>query len=302
MLTDDRAVRVTVPASTANLGPGFDTLGMALPLYLQVELSWQEAGNNYPASPTGLVGSIIKQVMQKAQIDRPYRCQVDSQIPIARGLGSSAAAALGALLAVNELAGLGMTRQQILTEAVAIEGHADNVVPALVGGFTTAMVGPTGIFYQQLSPPPYLKLLLAVPDQELATSGSRQVLPTMVPLTDAVYNLQRACYLVAAFALGNQVGLKEAFRDCWHQPFRESLVPGLKELSETLATQPEVLGVTLSGSGPSLLVMVAGSSDEVHKHMKQTLSTIGWQGTIFAWLPGCQGAKIERRNNGSWES
>ncbi|MGE5380567.1 MAG: homoserine kinase [Methylocystaceae bacterium] len=293
----DQPVKVVVPASTANLGAGFDTLGMALPLFMTVELGWAGGGNNYPTSNTGLIGSIIKQVMQEAEIDSPWYCQVDSQIPVARGLGSSAAAVIGALLAVNELLDRKMDQQQILTRAAALEGHADNVVPALVGGFTTAMLTPAGVYYQRFTPPDDLTLLLAVPDQKLATSGSRKVLPASVTLTDAVYNLQRACYLVGAMAGGNYLGIKEAFHDCWHQPYRSNLVLGFQELNNILTTRQDVLGVTLSGSGPSLLVLAVANPTEVHKIMERTLAEIGWQGSIYTWLPCSQGAQIERRSN-----
>lgn len=298
---DDRSViRVVVPASTANLGPGFDTLGMALPLYMNVDLGWAQAGKSYPAFNTGLVGSIIRQVMQEVKIDRPFICQVNSEIPMARGLGSSAAAVVGALLAVNELLDQRWSREDILKRSVSIEGHADNVVPALVGGFTTAMVTEAGVFYQQLKPPTSLKLLIAVPDKELATRGARQVLPNEIPLTDAVFNLQRACYMVAAFASDNIQGLKAVFHDRWHQPFRENMVPGLRELTTELENRPEVLGVTLSGSGPSMLVLMTDNQQEVQEVMENTLAIVGWKGDIYAMLPALMGATIERRSNRQW--
>lgn len=295
------AVKVTVPASSANLGPGFDTLGMALPLYLTVELGWLSEGNNYCSSHKGLIGSIIKDVAVQAGIDDNFYCQVQSQIPIARGLGSSAAATIAALLAINELAGLGMDEQTVLNRAAAIEGHADNIVPALVGGLTTVLVTEDKVLYQRLLPPDYLNLLVAVPDQELTTKGSRAILPTTIKLEDAVYNLQRTSYLVAALANHDRKGLKEAFRDRWHQPYRETLVPGLKELTTVLSPQPQVLGVTLSGSGSAVMVLVDGNPTLIYREIEQTLAATGWQGTIYQWLPCNQGAKIERGNNGSWE-
>lgn len=254
-------VRVRVPATSANLGPGFDCLGLALGLYNEVEAEpadgWAvvargEGAEALPAGAENLVARAARRVLEEAgAAGQALRLRLVNGIPLARGLGSSAAAVVGGMVAANALLGLPLGRDRILELAAEMEGHGDNAAPALWGGVTVFSPRAGGGVVLRLDPPAGLRLGLVIPEATVSTAAARAVLPEQVPRADAVHNVQRACLLVACLATGRLESLGAALADRLHQPYRGGLVPGL---AEALALRvPGVLGVCLSGSGPTLL-------------------------------------------------
>lgn len=297
-----REVRAVVPASTANLGPGFDSLGMALPLFSGVSMKAAErtrirlAGDHLEGVPTdksNLVYGVAQQVFARAGADIPeLDIVLESEIPLARGLGSSAAAIVGALVAANGLIGGPMTKDELFQMAAALEKHPDNVGAALFGGFVAAAWDGVRAEAVRLEPPEQLEALAAIPAFELSTKAARGVLPQQVSLADAVFNVSNSSLLTAALAAGRLDALRHAMRDRLHQPFRTSMIPGM---AEVLRGAPDrgALGAVLSGAGPTLLMLVQtddAKRGELEAYVKETMAAAGVQ-IETRWLKPCrQGA------------
>lgn len=260
--TDSKTAQgdVVVPGSVANLGGGFDTLAVAVQLYLRVRIV--DLRDDGEARLT--VTASAPAVRGRNAVERAYealarwtgrhapsvRVEVTSDIPMAAGLGSSAAAAVAGLR-VFERVTAPLPDGVLLAVAASLEGHADNAAAALHGGLTsvieTAGVEPVALRWQW---PEELRLVIATPRTGLPTAKARAALPEVISRADAVFNLQRVLSLVHALQSGDYARLREAVRDRWHQPAREPLVP---QLAAALAVEdPDVLGAFLSGAGPSV--------------------------------------------------
>jgi homoserine kinase len=269
-------VRALVPATSANLGPGFDALGLALDWTEEVFVRLRPSGlrvtvvggeGEVPADETNLVVRGARAALAAAGYpDAGLEVCQSRRLPVGRGLGSSAAAVVAGLIAVNRALGEPLPRDRLIDLATAIEGHPDNVAPALCGGLCVAcrVDGPDGephVLTVRLPPPPGVVAVVAVPDQVLETRVARQVLPEQVPFRDAVANVQRACLLVASVAAGRTELLREATGDRLHQPYRAALLPALEACLEA-ARSAGALGAFLSGAGPSVVALVPGGRSE----------------------------------------
>jgi homoserine kinase len=255
---------IVIPGSISNLGPGFDALSVAVQLYLRakiVEVRPSEtdtiACEFAGAGPTGenRIESGFRLARKHVGVPAPgLRVQVSSEIPQTAGLGSSAAAAVAGLR-LYEAVTMPRPAEDWLALASQIEGHPDNAAASLLGGITVSCQREDGAIMARSSRwPEAVKIVVATPDVGLRTSHARQVLPTEVPLKDAIFNLQRGLLLVHALRSGRYDDLREAMKDRWHQPARTPLVPGL---ADAIAfDDPAVLGVCLSGAGPSIVVLV----------------------------------------------
>lgn len=254
-----------LPATSANLGPGFDALGLALSLYLHIEAeesaetAIQATGRN-----ADVVGSLDRNLILTTFRDlapnaSQLKLAIHNEIPLGMGCGSSAAALLAGVFLANHFGQLGLGPQQILEEACAREGHPDNVAACFHGGMTvSSMEGRTvrtATFAEGLP----CRLLLALPVRSLATEQARALLPQTYSRADAVSSIQATALLVAAFAQRRPELLTAATRDCLHQPYRSEACPLLPALLP-LAGTPEVYAVTLSGAGPSVLLFLDGSA------------------------------------------
>jgi homoserine kinase len=260
-LTELEGLEIVVPGSISNLGPAFDTCAVAVQLYLRVRvLAVLHTGRFetqfVDCAPAGQ--NRIEVAFRHAQGIRGaaapgLRVEVRSDIPIGAGLGSSGAATIAGLRLFGE-ATERLRASESLAMACAIEGHPDNAAACLLGGLTVSCTLDDGRVTSRASRwPSDLRLVVATPDARLPTVVSRRVLPASLALTDAVFNLQRALLLLRALDTGRHEDLREAVRDRWHQPARAALVPGL---TEALALDdPAVLGVCLSGSGPSIVAL-----------------------------------------------
>ncbi len=241
-----------VPATSANLGPGFDCLGVAVSLHNEFSLARSEQ-DACPALSDGspnLAWQSIEHYFRQIGEPRPALTLTQTvRIPLSRGLGSSASAVVGGLVTANALMGDRLDRNALLELATAIEGHPDNVAPALFGGCVLSVGTP--LLTVHLPWPPDWQLVLAIPDFGLSTAKARAVLPASVPHTDARFTAARTALLVAAAHQGRADWLSEALQDKLHQPYRRALVRGYDEV-EAAALAAGAHGLTLSGAGPTL--------------------------------------------------
>jgi homoserine kinase len=299
---------VRVPATTANLGPGFDALGMALSLYNRLEIesladgleisSRGEGAARLPIDASNLTYRAFRRVFE--HVGRPVppvRMTAEIAVPLSRGLGSSAAAVVGGLVAANEIAGRVVSRDELLRLATQMEGHPDNVAPALFGGFTTACLADGQVAWARLEPPAAIRAVVVIPEREVPTAQARAVLPEMVPRADAVLNVGRTALLVAAFATGDLEQLRTAMHDRLHEPYRAALIPGMPE-ALAAAREAGALGAALSGAGSTLLALATDRFEAIGAAMQAALSAHGLQSRALTLSPDLTGAVVEERVSG----
>jgi len=265
-----RPLHLRLPATSANLGPGFDAVGLAMALYLTIDATIAEdfhidATGRNPDLCAKLENNLIlttyKDVHAVCRILAPgLHLQLHNDIPLGMGCGSSASALLGGILLANHFGNLNWTDQQILEEACRREGHPDNVAACYLGGMTVSSVTKDGLVTATCGQDLNWNLLLALPSASLSTKKARALLPDRYSREDAVANIQTTALLVAAFAQGRGDLLRTAMQDRLHQPYRAKacpLLPLLLPLTE-MTEDPAILGVALSGAGPSVL-LIAGN-------------------------------------------
>ncbi|MBO7745499.1 homoserine kinase [Paenibacillus sp. MWE-103] len=298
-------VLVKVPASTANLGPGFDTLGMALSLYSWIEMEPVEGNTvvelygddlgGIPTDKTNLIYKVAQMVFAEAGVDMPeLRIAMYSDIPLTRGLGSSATAIVGALVAANALSGGKLGEDELFQIASRLEGHPDNVGASLFGGIVVSSWDGERAEKVRLEPHADLEVLVAIPAFQLQTEKARHALPAKLDLKDAVYNVANSSLLVAAFASGRLDLIPFAMRDKLHQPYRAPLVPGMSVILER-ATEHGALGAALSGAGPTLLALVDRKSArkaELEAFLLDTLRAHGIEAETKWLTPDKRGPEL----------
>lgn len=265
-------VQVRVPATTANLGCGFDILGLALQLYntftftRSAEPGWHvklPPGVDLPTDSTNLVFRAAHRLFEHVGTQPANLClALDIQIPLTRGLGSSSSAIVGGLVAANVLTGNTLDREALLGMAIEIEGHPDNVTPALIGGLTLSYTVDAQFRYLALPVPTDLSIVVAIPDFALPTVQARAVLPTHVSRADAIFNSSRLALLVYALQYQRYDLLATAMDDRLHQPYRATLIPGMSE-AITAGYAASALGVALSGAGPALMAFARDGVDAI---------------------------------------
>jgi homoserine kinase len=305
---DKRRVRVTVPASTANLGPGFDALGMAFQLYsciemersaeTQIELVGAEL-QALPKNKSNLLYQVAAQLFQAAGLPVPQlKIKASSDVPVTRGLGSSAAAIVGSLVAANELAGEPFSRDELFSMASRIEGHPDNVGAAMFGGIVVAAMPEREdqpVPYVRFAPPTGLRVMVVIPDFWLPTEKARHVLPDVYSKQDVIYNVGHSSLLVAALAYGRLDLLAQAMRDRLHQPYRAELVPGLMDILEGAALHGG-LGAALSGAGPTILCFYSGEEEQAQlsSFVDQVMTRNGISYRTMLLKPDQLGVQVDR--------
>lgn len=287
-----------VPATAANLGPGFDSLGLALALFNEVEVhpiteshstsaAEQTRGRRedhtiegqgaqtLPRGPENLVRRSMAAVAERVGGTLPsVAVRQANAIPLARGLGSSSAAIVGGCLAANELLGRPLSLNDLLLLCTELEGHPDNVAPALRGGLTVCYSSPKGIGCLKLTPVNPPRAVVAIPNYEVQTEAARRALPTCIPFSDAVLNVGHAAAVTAAFASGQYEALATAMDDRLHQPYRAHLVPGMEEAIQS-AVAAGALGACLSGSGPTIIAFAHTREAFIAEAMQQALARVG---------------------------
>ena len=308
-------VSVKVPATTANLGPGFDCMGMALPIYNTVtieetvlpgtgieinviseddkadELSLE----HIPMDENSIIYKAVELLYNSiGQTPSELKITIHTQIPVARGLGSSASVIVGGLLAANELLGRPADEAALLSIATEVEGHPDNVTPAIVGGLVITSSEEDGsIVYKKLDWPKEWSITVCIPEYELATDISRSVLPKEVPMQDAVFNIKRMGMFVHAIHTKDSALMKLALKDKLHQPYRMKLVPGLEKITENLKHEENVLGCVLSGAGPSILIISEKNNlDKIKSIVRDTWNDLNIKAEIITLPVEENGAEI----------
>lgn len=295
-------IRIQVPATTANLGPGFDTLGLALKLYNTVEMEETAGGfaidvegdgaEKIPRDQSNIVYLAAARIFQEVKYTpKGLRIRLVNNIPVARGLGSSAAAIVGGLVGANVISGSRLTEKDILNLAAAIEGHPDNVAPALVGGLMISTMVEGEVKCCKIDPPAGLKCVVAIPDFALPTKMAREVLPQSVSVQDAVFNISRTALLVASFIKGDFGMFSTAMEDRLHQPYRANLIPGMKKVFAA-ARLAGAKGVALSGAGPTLIAFCDQNAGPVAKVMKETFWEAGIHSKVVELEPNPVGALV----------
>ncbi len=272
--------RITVPASSANLGPGFDCLGVAIGLHHQLTVHrgpgtgttlhrrGEGAGEELPSGADNLVLTALRSVLAERTCGFGHlTLESTSRIPLASGLGSSAAAVVCGLAAGMLLADRQVDLEQLIAMGTAMEGHPDNIVPCVAGGFTVAVWANGRVEHIRLDPPPGIRAVLVIPSFGVSTRAARAVLPHEIPRVDAVANLGRAALLTAAIAAGRLDCLRTAMRDCLHEPYRNVLIPGLEAVCES-GREAGALGTALSGAGPSIIALAGHDAERVGAAMQ----------------------------------
>jgi homoserine kinase len=293
-------ISVRVPATSANLGCAFDCAALALGLYLDIHvtpraeraISVQYRGatpDRVPSDETNLIARTIRQTLESWRKPRGFDLEIDNQIPIGVGLGSSAAAIVGSLAVCHWLADTTLFDEQLISLAARLEGHPDNVAAAWHGGFTVSVQQGDRVLAFTCPVPEILKLVVVVPDYAIPTQKAREVLPAHYSRADAVHNLQRAAVLAAQLFSGKAELYRAFFDDRWHQPYRASLAPGLSEVLKF--THPDLLGLCLSGAGPAILAFVRGDAPAVGEAIRDLLAQHGVQAQPYLLAADNLGAK-----------
>jgi len=280
-----------VPASSANLGPGFDALGLALDLYLTCTFRPSDGlritargtdTHDIPSDDNNLIWRTALEVA--ARVDSqltPIELKIDNCIPLGKGLGSSAAALTAGVIIADHLLGLHWRPARILDEAARIEGHPDNVAACVLGSIVASAIDAGGVAHAvRIELPQSFEVAVVVPDFVLPTTKARAVLPGSYNRADAVFNVQRAALLMAALAAGDRHAFPTALEDRMHQPYRCGLVPGLADILRLRA--PGLLGCTLSGAGPSVLVFHERGYEDVCDLVCQIFSVHGCRSEVLA--------------------
>lgn len=296
-------VVVRVPATSGNLGPGFDCLGMALDMWNSVRL---EIGRDFQVSIRGvgagelsqgrdnLVYRAAESVFRQAGINIPnFRLECHNNIPLSRGLGSSAAAVVGGVVAANALLDEPLSQYEVLDLVSRLEGHPDNVTPALLGGCQIVTNSDEGLSTFAVPIPRGLFAVLFIPDQPMPTQEGRALLSPEVTREDAVFNLGRTALLVAAFSTGKIEYLRTATEDRLHQPARQQIFPAMKYIFRA-ALGAGALGVFLSGGGSTVLALTRDRHLTIGYEMADAAVKMGAPGLIEVVRPSRRGATISR--------
>ncbi|WP_261663090.1 homoserine kinase [Deinococcus sp. Marseille-Q6407] len=297
---------VRVPASSANLGPGFDCLGLSLPLYTTVQVQPAPAltvvpqGEVLAGTPADASNYVYRGMTELAQVVGrplpPLRLEISSEVPLARGLGSSAAALVAALLAANAVLDDPLDRHQLLDLASRMEGHPDNVAPALLGGVVVATFDGQQAQPLRIEPPAHLGATVLIPDFELSTADARRVMPPHYSRADAVFTVSHAALTTVALLAGRLDLLAAAMQDRLHQPYRAPLVPGLDAVLAG-ATQHGALGAALSGAGPTVLCLHDTRQDTapLHSFLRTVMAEEGLSGRVLDLPLDRDGAQLDGR-------
>ena len=297
-------IRVAAPATTANMGPGYDCLGMALDIWNTIDVEPLPNG----AAPSVSVSGEGKGELEDGPENLVYRSmeflyrelgrpippvQVSctNEIPLARGLGSSAAAIAGGLAAANALAGGEFNARELLEMAATIEGHPDNVAAAVMGGLQLVVTEESTLYTVTVSVPAEIHAVLFIPEKRIATSDARAVLPQQLSVADAVHNMARVALLVAGMATNHPEYLAVATQDRVHQPYRQPLFPAMKLLMKA-ATDAGALGAFLSGSGSTVLALTQGREMTVAYEMAEAARQAAVEGALKVTQPTVQGAHL----------
>ncbi len=275
-------IKVRIPATSANLGSGFDSLGLAVTLYNYVFMEEADGVHidtidsvNIPTDDTNLVYTTAKRLYEIC--GRPFyglRILQENNIPMARGLGSSSACIIGGLFGANELLGRPVSRDDLINIAATIEGHPDNVTPAILGGLVTTAMDGGRVYYVKQEIAKDLRFVTLVPDFELQTSVAREALPKEIAYRDAVFNLSRAALMSVSLYSGKYENLRVAADDRLHQPYRLALIPGA-EKAVAMAYELGAYAAYISGAGSTIMAVIGDGNTSFENEAAKQLRYLG---------------------------
>ena len=295
-------ISVRVPATSANLGPGYDAVGLALSLSMRISLDrapypivevYGTGADLIPHGPDHPAYRAAQFVAELAgESDADFHLVQENTIPPARGLGGSAAALVGGAVAANDLLGRSMAAPDLLNLVCELDGHPDNAAPAFLGGLVIGTLTPEGVSAVRLEPKG-LKAVVAVPDFAVSTTAARRALPDKVPHKDASFNVGRSGLLLGALATGEYDLLRVAMQDRLHQPYRSHLIPGLEDVIEA-AHSSGAYGACLSGSGPTVLAFASeNDAEKIAAAMHATFEQRDVGAKAWALDVDLSGARVE---------
>lgn len=277
-------IEVSVPATSANLGPGFDCLGMAFALYNKTIFTKSDFDTTFeihgidahkiPANEQNLIYTSACYLFDQVG-KRPFPMHIEQHnaIPVGSGLGSSSTAVIAGLMGANGLLDFPLSREEVLDLAIGMEGHPDNVAPAMHGGLVLSLMHDEGTHVERIEVEP-IQAVVVLPDFKMLTEEARAILPTAVSRQDAIFNCSRIALLIRAFQTNNYDKLKLSMQDKLHQPYRLSLIPGAETAVEA-AYQAGAKGVALSGAGPSIIAFAPSNLEEIGRVICQTFQQAG---------------------------
>lgn len=289
MSTQPSIITIRVPASTSNLGSGFDVLGLGLNMYLELSmeldtgrievLSQGDGAEKLPTDETNLIASEILDYAPELR-DRGFRIRTQSNIPLTRGFGSSASAIVGAIALAQLAQGKPIDRQEILQISTAKEGHPDNVSASIFGGLTVNADLPQGVQSHRIAVPSSIQLVGIVPHQEISTAAARKALPTCYERPDVVFNLQRLSFLVVGLLQNNADMIRAGLQDRLHQSYRCDLLPPMHTAIHNMNNTDGCIQAFVSGAGPGIVAFVQGNADAIAQAGVQPFEDAGIHATI----------------------
>jgi homoserine kinase len=302
-MVKSRSVIVRVPATTANLGPGYDCLALSMDIWNEIEFSMSgnslsieiegEGADLLPRDSTNLIYKCMESLAMQTSTMLPQGLQIKctNRIPVSSGLGSSAAAVIAGLLGAKALLGLQITDQDLLKLALTHEGHADNISACLLGGLVISVLSDDVLFTKKISIKP-LNAVIALPEVKISTHQARSVLPVAIALKESVFNIARVGLLVNNLQEGDYDHLRIAMQDRLHQPYRYGLIPGAEEAISG-ALEAGAYGAALSGAGPSVIAFVEKDNSKVAKKFVQAFEKAGIASKVFNSITTDQGAHVQ---------
>lgn len=296
-----KIVKVRVPATTANLGAGFDTFGLALKLYNEfiveeadgVFIETEPKSRFLEKPENNLYIQVVKYLCEReGRTFYGAKLKQTSNIPVARGLGSSASAIVAGILTGYAVHKKELTDDEFFEVAYRFEPHPDNLLPAWKGGFITALKTDTKTYYQKIDFPQDVKAVVVIPEFELSTQKAREVLPDSIPHKHAIFNLQRASLFISAIINKRYDLFKVAMEDLLHQPYRKSLIPGFDDVVKA-SLDNGALGASLSGAGSTILALANDNFDNIGQAMVEAFKRAGVRSEYKVLEIDTEGAKVE---------
>ncbi len=291
-------INIRVPATSANLGPGFDSLGIALNLYNKFSFEETSEGleiigalNSEEDKDNLVYTSMLKTFEYISYKPKGIKISIEANIPVSKGLGSSSTCILGGIMGANKIAGCPLSIDSIFNLATEIEGHPDNIAPALFGGFVSSLMEDESIYYNKIDIAKGLKFVAIIPNFRVSTKRAREVLPQSIPYKAAVENVSRVSLLISALSNGRFDLLKPGLKDNLHQPYRSKLIKGFDEVINKIY-ELKASGAYLSGAGPTIMAIISESDSSFKKEMESYLESIDYNWQVKVLEIDLDGARV----------
>lgn len=273
-------IKIKVPATSANIGPGFDSIGLALSLYntftfeeIPKGLEIMGCDDRFKGEDNLVYTSMKRTLAEIGHEIGGIRITMETNIPVSRGLGSSAACIVAGILGANELAGSPLSKDGLLKIATEIEGHPDNVAPALLGGLVTSIAEGDEVFHNNINVAKGIKFIALIPDFSLSTKEAREVLPKEISFKDGVFNVSRVSLLLSAFSNGKFELLKYGVEDKLHQNYRSKLIPDFDKIKD-ICNKYNSFGTFISGAGPTIITIIDEKNKDFIHELKNQLNSL----------------------------